>query len=582
MARQVKRGSALATVLIAGLVLFTLAKALIIISHGSAFSSRNYQDRVACGYALEAGVADAMSCLAANVDWMAGFTDKPLLHGPGTYSVKFAATGVTPGPDESVNNIKGMGLVDGPRGAATVPAGTAEVVVIARVGGSTRKVHVYLTGTVNSSFSTGILAASRIMMSGNVAIKGISDLLTGQSASAELHANTPGNAADVVTWDGTGTAAINGRVSARSTHGNAVNLSGVTPSGGVSTNAGDKVAPTIDILGTVSANSGQPNPGLNPVGSSQVSPGEYYVTGPITINGDVNLEGAKVYINGDVTINGSLSGSGELYVTGKTTLKGDTTLTGADGVALFSHGSVELSGFDGNNYLQAVLSSSPTAQVEFNNTVQALTQLQNLVATKAPSDLFDSGPGHDQLDSYLNDLGGWDVNNDGAAWRLADHIETTQPTGPTRDFMVMRLRDLARFGSEEQNWDPEKHWQAGDHRHDGIMLYASHVDVCLLEEVMTAVKQFNVNKMGSSVFQGSIYSNGYVYANSDVTVVGAIIATGNNGAAGGTVDGQSVNPGDIVLKKGVDLTINQETIDKFGGSTASGSSVIKLKSWLEM
>ncbi|MCE7875092.1 hypothetical protein DYH09_32655 [bacterium CPR1] len=582
MTRRFKRGSALATVLLAGLVLFTLAKALILISHGSAFSSRAYQDRVAAGYALEAGVADAMAHLAADVDWNAGFSDEPLKHGPGTYSVEFAATGVKPGPDQSVNNLKGMSLVDGPRGDNTVPAGSAEVVVIARVGGSTRKVHVFLTGSANSSFSAGILAASRIVMSGNVTINGISDLLSGQSVAAELHANTPGNTNDVVTWDGTGTANISGKVSARSTAPNAVNLSGYTPSGGILNNAGDKTAPAVDIVSTVSANSGHPNPGLNPVGFTQVDPGEYSLTGPITINGDVNLNGAKIYVNGDVTINGSLSGSGELYITGKTVLKGDTTLSGADGVALYSHGSVELSGFDGTNYLQAVVAANPGAQSELSQTIQALQDLQKLVSTKTADDLFDSGPLHDQMDTYLEALGGWDSNNDGSAWRLADHIATSQPTSPTRDFMVQRLRDLARFGSEEQTWDPEQHWQAGDHKHDGIMLYASHVDVCLLEEIMTAVKQFDVNKLGSSYFQGSIYTNGYLYANSDVSVVGAVFATGSNAGAGGTVDGQAVNPGDIILKKGVDLTLNEETIEKFGGASASGAATIRLKSWIEM
>ncbi|MEW6282953.1 MAG: hypothetical protein AB1758_30350, partial [Candidatus Eremiobacterota bacterium] len=561
--------------LLMALVLFTLLKALIVISHGNAFRSKAYQDRVSAGYALEAAVADAMAQLELNPAWTVGFDSKKLLHASGTYTVRFVDPAVvTPGPDDSVNNLAGTGTVAGPRGPNSVPAGCVDMVVIAHAGGVERRAEVFLTGSSTSTVTAGILASNRIMMQGNVDVRGITDLETGLSTDVNLHSNAPGSAADVVTWkpiDATDTATIQGTVSATSTSAAAVSAAGALISGGIRINEPAKPAPTVDIAGTISANSGMPNPGLPGTGSKTLTAGSYYVAGNVSMQGDLDLKGAKLYVNGDLNINGSLSGEGEVYAAGKTTLKGDVNLTSENGVALYSKGSVELSGFDGTEYLEAFCAGDPQAAALATEARTALTNLQNLVATTPITDIYDCGYAHDTFDALIDELGGWDsgassTGNYDVLGKLADRLEAAQPTpSPTRDFVLGKLRDLRRLCADETGNDPERDWRDGTNQEPGVLLCSSHSDMQVFEEVLAAVSQYDCDKLGSTIFQGSIYTNGYIYASNDVTVVGAVYSTSDGTQPGATLDGTDVKPGDIFLNQGVRLTLNEKTIQDLGG-----------------
>jgi hypothetical protein len=578
-----RTGSALATVLLASLALFTLLKVLIIVSHSSGYRSRTYQDRVLAGYALEAGVADAIWQLNKSSGWVAGFDHERMPSAEGWYSVQFVPAGSTPRPLQSVNNMLGTTPADGPRGPATVPPGTADIVVRAGNGAIERRCLVHLTGKASQSFSTGLLSSNRILMSGDVDVSGITDLESGQAVNADLHSNKAGSAHDVIQWDGSGACNIQGTVSATSNASAAIRMTGANVAGGTRVAVAAKPAPSVDIPGLIAANSGQAALAIPPVGSVSVPAGTYYVDGDLTLDGDMLLDGAEIYVSGNVRVNGSLGGSGKIYAKGSTRLQGDTQISGAQGLALYSQGSVELTGFDGTEYLEAVERSDPAVATLLPELRTLLQEGQAILQSVTPEDLKEGAPRHNEFCDALGKLGGA-YGGKNVAGQLAAALEA-QPPGRTRDFMVGKMRDLEKLGADvDPNGDPVPHWQAGDHQHTGIMDRAMHSgDEALLQELMAVMGQYDVNKLGSTYFQGTIYTNGYIYAGQDVTLIGAVVANDNGTQAPAVVDTQIVEPGDIVLKRKVQFTLNQQAAEALGGpGPAPTAGQVRVKSWLEL
>ncbi|MEW6282643.1 MAG: hypothetical protein AB1758_28800 [Candidatus Eremiobacterota bacterium] len=597
------RGSILVAVLLTALVLFTLLKVLIIVSHGSAFQTRAYQDRVAAGYALEAAVADAMARLEDRADWAEGFDSKPLLNGRGTYTVRFAPAGSVPGREESVNNLQGAVAVDGPRGPDTVPAGCVDMVVVARAGTITRRAEVIMTGTTSGIYSGGILASGRVLLRGGVDVQGISGLDTGQSVDANLHSNVAGAVDDVIHWEPilpTDTATIRGTVSASSSSPAAVQATGATVTGGVQLNQPPKPVPVVDVRGKVQANLGQPPPSIPAMGNVKLNGGSYAAPGDVTVDGDLKLDGTRLYVNGNLRVNGSLLGSGEVYVTGETRLQGDTSLTGQAGVALFSEGSIQLTGFDGTQYLETFVAGDPQARVYYDRARTSLQSLQSMFTTRPVDDLFDGGTYHDAMEDEMAVLTGYSGGSapQGQAdtlGKLADRLEATQPPGPSRDFVLSKLRGLrdavgdsgATGGGGWGSWWPSgwtsyQAWLDGFSMFDapGVLDDAAHSSPEQLAQVGAALCQFDVDRMGSSFFQGSLYTNGFLYASNDVTVVGAVYAQGTGGS-GATLDGVALQPGDICLNRGVRLTLNQEVVQALSGGPPTQTGETRIKSWVE-
>ncbi len=579
-----RRGSALITVLIMGLVLFTLLKALIILSHGNAFRAKTYQDRVLAGYALEAGVADAMMQLKTVPNWTAGFIDKELRHGPGTYSVQFAASGNTPGPDDSVNNLGGLGAVDGPRGALSVMAGSAEIIVTARVAGVTRRALVVVEGSSGSSLGTNVVASNHILMRGNVRVSGVKDLETGAAVDAGLHSNVGGSATNLIQWspiDGDESLDIRGMVSAVSTNPAAIDLQGGSPSGGIQTGASAHNPPVVDIANKVDTASG-PNP---PVASGgTLNSGTYKSSGDLNVVGDLKLEpGSKLYVNGNLSVKGSISGTGEIYVKGSTEVEGDIHLTSADGVGLFSKGSVKLSGFNTSEYIDQVIASDPSIQPVAADAICYMDQIQCYFESYPTSQLLDGTQEHQDLHCMLDALTG----DNGGADLIGQLITKFQsePPSPARDATIAKLKDIDRMASVEPNWaDAKTDWLSGANAQPGIIDVAMHeADPALLQEVLTKFCASSSGDIGKVFFQGTIYTDGYIYANSDVSVVGAVFATGNNTSVlDATIDGQLVSRGDIFMNRDVSLILNEKAIEALSGPISGGTGSVKLKSWIEI
>lgn len=578
-----KRGSALVAVLIMGLVLFTLLKALIILSHGNAFRAMTYQNRVLAGYALEAGVADAMTQLKSTPGWTAGFSDKPLRNGHGTYTVEFAPASATPGPTDSVNNLTGVGVVDGPRGAATVLPGTAEIVVIAQVNGVRRQALVVVAGSSGSTLSNDMIAAHNILMRGNVKVDGIADLETGAAVDAGLHSQVGGGASNTVVWApilGTEILEVAGTVSSVSTNPAAVDLASGAPAGGIQLGAAMQAAPNIDIAARIDGATGT---APTVAGGGTLTSGNWKISGDLNVVGDLVLEpGSKLYVDGNLNVLGSISGTGEIYVKGNTKLEGDIRLTSADGVGLFSKGSVELSGFNTAAYMSNVLASDPGAQSVADAAMASLAEVQCLFDTNNTSQLLEGNAEHDLLHDELDRLTG-SAGGEDLLGQMIDKFQS-EPPGPSRDAVIAKLQDLKRMASEETGNDPVPDWYSGANQEPGVIENAMHQgDPALLREVLTCFTQSSTEDLGNTFFQGTVYTDGYLYASNSVTVVGAVYATGRNTTITPvTIDGQIVERGDIFLNRDVRLTMNQKAVEALGGPVTVSGGSLSLKSWLEL
>lgn len=87
--------------------------------------------------------------------------------------------------------------------------------------------------------------------------------------------------------------------------------------------------------------------------------------GPVTINGDLELDSAFLYIAGDLTVHGAVKGRGALVVLGNTTIENGASLNAGHKLALLSRGSVTLTGggpqgsfFQGLVYTEGSLSAT--------------------------------------------------------------------------------------------------------------------------------------------------------------------------------------------------------------------------------
>ncbi len=131
---------------------------------------------VAALYVAEAGVAYAKAELSRDSAWGPQSLTQTMPNGRGSYTISFATA--SPGPNDSVNNLTGPGVVDGPRGPGTVPPFTADLVVLAELNGRTRRLEVILSngGGGPPDVDVPLLASRGIRLNGNVVVKGIESL----------------------------------------------------------------------------------------------------------------------------------------------------------------------------------------------------------------------------------------------------------------------------------------------------------------------------------------------------------------------------------------------------------------------
>ncbi|MEW6279275.1 MAG: pilus assembly PilX N-terminal domain-containing protein [Candidatus Eremiobacterota bacterium] len=592
--RSRKAGIALVTVLIMTSVLLMMVLALYISSRGGLFSTMNHQRRLKALYVAEAGLADTMEALEG-----AGFGPVGSLTGTlpdgGTWQVNFNDTGPPYTDMESVNNLTVGGAAESYRGLNSVPPYSALVVVRARVGGVDRVLEAIVSrGTAPVNVTNAMQGTGNVLMIGDVAVDGIKALNDNTPVPGRIHSNASSGVA--IKWDdqaGTATANITGSVSASGS--STIDLASATPGGGIQTGQAPAPFPAVDVVGTIASNSSAPAPVLNMTGTTTLAAGDYYYNGDMNLTGgDLSLNGANLYVTGDLTVNGSISGDGSVYAGGQTTLMGDANVNGMrdQNVALFSHGSVTLQGFDGTAWLEANAATDPTLASYYNQTQTTLQAMQTLMNSNPTSALVSGGAAYNQLELYRRTLGQFD----GAAWSgvpnqdlfylMQQHLATNYGSSTGRDFLIQKFDSLNRLydGRKSNNFEPGcpgsiATW-VSDWQNNTYAVYGGWMDgigdggyTAEMNEVINITNAIDYDKLGSSYFQGLVYTNGYLYADNEVGVLGAVIVNGDPTLPTNIINGNTVKPGDIYLGNGTQVTFVEDFFSTPMGGPGNTASV---------
>lgn len=550
-----RRGIALISVLLMTSLLLLMVLSLYISARGGLFGSVVHERQVACLNVAEAGLADAMDALETS-----GFalTSGPLsgtLPGVrGSWEVNFRDSGPYT-PLDSVNNLSGAAAADSYRGAGSVPPHTALIVVQARVADNTRVVEAMVSrSSTGVNTNNAIQVGGTLSMAGDVEVDGIQSFDDLTEVPGNIHSNAASGTA--ISWDGSGSARVTGKVSSVAPGGAAIDLNGYVPEGGLPAPGGTMVPfPAVNIPALVSSKSSSPTPIIPAVGAATLGSGDFYLTGPVTINGDLDLGDSHLYVNGDLTVNGSISGTGSVHVTGDTSLQGSARIEvgDKDAVAVFSGGDVNLTGFKGSEYLETLAGLDPQAKTYLDNAnltmSEMITQLDNpSVNLYADSDLdrMRRTLGHDTATAWT-----YQSRPADCLGNLALRIEANQPaSSPTRDFLLKKLDALSEgyhfggtYGNDNTSLFANMPAAAGTvvadflatGKLDGLVdAINDSTNLALAPQLQKTLDWISFDGLGSSYFRGLVYANGNVVAQNQVTVVGSLMARGNVTLSEGT------------------------------------------------
>lgn len=623
-------GFALVTALIFVSVLVGMVTALFLSVRGKLFLSQTYHDQTAALYLAELAVADAMTELSANPTWTTGFSNKTLPGVDGHYTVSFNTGGAPFDSMQSVNNSDGAHS-ETYRGLLTLNPGQVLLVAQATVGRSTRTAEAVIDlGGGFLPLDSPLVVDGRIVMSGRVKVDGVQSLGYPSPVAANLHTNLTDTGATLVDIDDTDVI-ISGTVALSSSDTSAADLGTYVPVGGAPQFGQPQVTlPPVDIVGQVASKSGaSPVPGATP---PSIAPGgtgspisafldvtqlnhadgpEFYHSGDLTV-GDLSLNGASLYVDGNLTVNGAIEGTGAVWTAGNTSFRGSSKVTTAtpDRVALYSHGNVELTGFDGDALLQSYAASGVRSTEIATSwaTIQssAANLRANLASLVTPEQL---GPdnGLDALAPGRNEIGsGWTgvlSPTFGAAGDLT-YIDPGIPYGgfhrnppeghqtlfaraasPGRDFLIRRFFHLYQLnygGSDATSVEVDAYTQAraGRLTWGGVDAINDRFFVAGIDLIRAFYETLDFNHGGSSYFQGQIYTNGYFHSLNDVTVVGAVVTDVDPAARAGVdmTDGVP-DPGDVVLENGSQILFVEDFFQARPGRSVGGSPGARIRVW---
>jgi len=591
------------TIMLCMFVMLIMIKALVAVVHSRANNSRLYVQRAQAQCLVEAAAARVRHELARDPDWQ-GTVEDSLPEMRGSWSVSFGK-----GPELSVNNMRSSASADGPRGKKTVPPYTVDLVVRAEVEGAQHNVELLITkkSLLNPY---GLTASGRIRMKGEVRIDGAKSL-GGAPSRAGLRSYLPNeDAEDVVRWrPGAkgGEAVISGDVSTVSKSDKAIDF-GPDPAaysvGAFRPGSPPKPLPDVDILAEIAEHTGEPQDSIKKTGTAVIK-GKVYHDGDLDLNGDLRLKDGTLYVDGDLKVNGSIKGIGAVYVAGQTKFKGDAVIHTDEqkGVALYSHGSVKLSGFDGDAFMAALAKDEPAVGTLYGKLNSGLTAGENL----------------DNRDvRQLSALTVKMASDDGILDQLKGYVKDSKPSG-ARDFMVEKLKfmetvfDDGKKGAKSVLADVDGTEALGAWIGDGlgdttvpgadmilslfgggstVSPYTQTVFAMVgmdgptdtlkkgkigkkLEKLMNSASQISFDKIGMSYFRGAVHTNGYLYASNEVSIVGLVwVDDDGTQKPGLTPDGDTIKPGDIHLADGVDLLLDEEYL------AAGPLAPIRLNAWL--
>ncbi len=562
------RGYILGVLLVLLPILTMMMIALFVVLRGGHGSSNSYYARTASLFAAEAGLVDAMGVLQANRAWVSGFSQKPMKDVRGSYTVRFNQGAGPFQADDSVNNFDGA-HPNSFRGNNTVPAGTALLVVVARVGGVERRLEALVGDTASlGMLDLPLLTTGRIRLQGDVRVDGITALNDSTSVDGDVQSNLTGTV-NAIEWLDTGGTSlhIDGNVSSSANPGS-INLAGGVVTGGTTENAAPRAVPPLDIPGEIAAKSSSPSPTVVPGGVTVVGTGDYYVAGNLDLTGDLDLQGGNLYVQGELSVQGTVSGTGSVYVGSHTKIHGNADINGQDNIALYSKGNVELRGFDGDAILDSLALSSPVAAKELADGKWAISEM----ATIMNNGSWTPGGIYDTVSQVLGEhLTGTPTGRDPSTmFRLRDRLNPTASTA--QKFLHKRLDNIGRMFSGNSNYFGQSDATARDNFTNtgdtsGLVDAANDLnDSALMQVVYNLTSTLDFDSIGSANFQGLVYTNGSFYSANQITVVGAVVVNNDGSQSSSVIDGITVNPGDLFLNNGSKITFVQDFFDDGGGA----------------
>jgi cytoskeletal protein CcmA (bactofilin family) len=571
------RGMALiSTFMFVGL-LFIMAASMVVTSRNRVFTGVSQYHQSQAFYLAESGLVRSMAALETDLSWP-GVTDATIDGMPGTYTVTF-------GNDKfgSVNNIGGITTKDGYRGPSSVPVNSAVLIVQANVSGQQYVLEALVDGQGSIGFmSDAILASGKIQAHGDFHIDGISSLDDDAPVDGSIQSNMS-SGDDLITWSGGGLAEISGTVGTSGSTSSAINMPGANM-GGTELNSVHNI-PSYDIDAEISSNSGS-SPGFVDGDTTTLGAGKYKISGDEVVNGDIVLQdGAEIYVDGNFTINGSIEGNGTVWVSGNTTLKGDSSVTTGhndENVSLYVKGNVKLTGFEGTKYMQSLdaetqqlLAIAEEAIFEFQQGAKGATTTEELefpmwsagVVLGLHLEGSEGGQGEQVTYDFGNGLG----DNGNVLGQLNTKIETLA-SGPTKEFLSERTRQLTHMFSSADDVvadDPSSDVLAEEFMIPSFLDAGETHGILdsiiglnrddLVPQFVNLLDTVNYDKPGAAYFQGSIYTQGYFYADNEVNVLGAIMVDGD-GTGEETFDRLVYNPATKALEPGESVTLSSGDI----------------------
>lgn len=591
-AGEQSRGIAIVSVLVMMVIMTMLVTSLMILARNQALVSRSAYDREAALFTMEAAVAQTQSRLEVDPSWSADLVDQ-VMETRGSYTIVWNTSGSGYQPHQSVNNMMNPSYGDSHRGPNSVPPYSALLVVTAKVGVHERVGEFFLLRSGTVATSRPIVASGDIRMRGNVRVDGIKSLATGVPVAGGIHSGTDSGSSGQVTWSQlvpTDEATVTGKVTTVNPAAGAIDF-GSDPSVYfvASQSTGEKAQDVrpVDIPLTISMKNGET---AYPTGATTLGNDEFYHNGDLVINGDLKLGDSALYVNGNLRVNGSISGKGSVYVNGDTIFEGDSTISAVDEqhVGLFSQGSVRLSGFDGSAYLDDMSDpNSPNYDAEI--AVWWPEAKSTLADLQADLQTYSSVGDVDQprLASMLQKLGEdmpmvtpyGDPNGDiNVLGKISDKLALTA-SGPTETFLVDKLANLRMlYKMPGDTATALTDFQASG---DPIgLVYASAVEGHngLWKAGASLVQQTEFDKIGTSYFNGVVFTGGGFLAENEVNILGALMAINDSGGVTNFPDGTSVDWGDIRLETGTRLTYVEDYFDAQMLSTP-GAGYVSVQAW---
>jgi hypothetical protein len=530
-------------------ILVFLARSIAWLSQTSSFRSVAHRQKIASTYIMEAGVAHAASILEEDSEWTEGFDEEEMTRVSGTYTVTFQDSSRPYQEGNSVNNINGLEALDGPRGPETVVPGTIELIVHAKEGQRQSSGTFLMQAIFTDISDIGLGSGRSIIMEGNVDVKGVENLSSWAPVNAGIHANRYEGREAAISWTpkkDADKAIFTGKVATSSRGDDAISFAGEKDvdysASEFETGAGRLSIPSPDIKTAVLNKSSAPEPPIDTYGTTRLTSQDYFAGGDTDLQGDLVLDGGALYVKGDLNVNGSITGTGTVYVTGKTTFKGDALIESNDtGVALYSEGAVEITGFNGREFVDGLRKEIP----ELNR--QYAIYAHNMAEA---SDTTPDATQERQARAAMN-----------AIARVSDIINERLPDGhETGDFIQEQLRGFSSV--------------VGHTMDDGT--YGRRE----MTECNRRVT-YGLDRLGTGYFKGLLVSNSYIHTDSAVAVIGSVWASGSNQEDEPVnINGKIIHPGDVYLGDDSAVLLNKDLMDDEDKAKPTDIKKLELQAWI--